>query len=224
MATWITHLRIAEQLQNDLQLHQETFLLGNLGPDSGLPNEDWSSFNPPKKITHFLSDTKINGSHIDVNRFFNTYLTQIDCNQLSQRDSFLIGYYVHLLTDISWSNLHNKIKEKNPSYAQKLKENPAFIWEVKKDWYGQDFEYLKNHQENIFNKVVLKIKTVEDHLDYFPQGAFTKQLNYIQDYYREENKIVPTDRYLTKKEMDGFVRDSVKGIKEILEQQFDIMK
>lgn len=224
MATWITHLRIAEQLQKDLDLDHDTFLLGNLAPDSGLPNEDWSSFDPPKKITHFLSDTEVKGSRIDAKRFFDTYLSQTNCNQLSDRDSFLIGYYVHLLTDICWSNLHNKIKEKNPEYAQKLKENPAFIWEVKKDWYGQDFEYLHDHKDNIFNKTVSKISFVEDHLDCFPIGAFTKQLNYIQNYYSEENKIIPTDRYLTKLEMDEFVSGSIRSICKVLEQQFHQLK
>ncbi|MBI9011400.1 MAG: zinc dependent phospholipase C family protein [Clostridiales bacterium] len=224
MATWITHLRIAEQLQKDLDLNHEAFLLGNLGPDSGVPNEDWSKFDPPKKITHFLSDAKINGNCIDANRFFKTYLTKIDYNQLSDRDSFLLGYYVHLLTDICWSNLHTVIKERNPDYAQTIKDKPAFIWEVKKDWYGQDFVYLNEHKENVFNEIVLEIDSVEDYLDYFPKGAFTQQLNYIQNYYSEENRIIPTDRYLTKIEMDDFVGNSIKSISEILKQQFNVTK
>jgi len=55
MGTWISHLRIAEQLLTAMpQLDEVAFIYGNLAPDSGLPNADWSAFDPPKEVTHFL--------------------------------------------------------------------------------------------------------------------------------------------------------------------------
>ncbi|MFN8421221.1 MAG: hypothetical protein U0528_18555 [Anaerolineae bacterium] len=47
MTTWIGHLRIAEQLLvENTALDEVAFTLGNLGPDSGKPNADWSRFDP----------------------------------------------------------------------------------------------------------------------------------------------------------------------------------
>jgi len=47
MATWITHMRIAEHfMKRYKELNNAIFLVGNLGPDCGVPNEDWSIFTP----------------------------------------------------------------------------------------------------------------------------------------------------------------------------------
>ena len=59
MGTWISHLRIAEQLLTAMpQLDEVAFIYGNLAPDSGLPNADWSAFDPPKEVTHFLGTAR----------------------------------------------------------------------------------------------------------------------------------------------------------------------
>lgn len=45
MATWIAHLRIAENiLRNGRGLDKTAFVSGNIAPDAGVPNEDWSIF------------------------------------------------------------------------------------------------------------------------------------------------------------------------------------
>ncbi len=71
MATWIAHLRIAEKLLNKgYNFEPKAFVVGNIGPDSGVPNEDWSSFNPPKKITHWQGEDK----KINPENFWDKYL------------------------------------------------------------------------------------------------------------------------------------------------------
>ncbi len=40
MATWIPHLRIAENVLEKLELNRGLFLIGNLAPDCNRPNED----------------------------------------------------------------------------------------------------------------------------------------------------------------------------------------
>jgi len=48
LATWIAHLRIAERiLSKNGCLHKNAFVVGNIASDAGVPNEDWSMFNPP---------------------------------------------------------------------------------------------------------------------------------------------------------------------------------
>jgi hypothetical protein len=55
MATWITHLRIADNLLPLIAgLDEEYFAIGNLAPDSGVPDENWENFEPPPSITHCL--------------------------------------------------------------------------------------------------------------------------------------------------------------------------
>jgi hypothetical protein len=55
MGTWISHLRIAENLLEYFpNVDEVTFAFGNLSPDSGIPNSDWTQFDPPNEVTHFL--------------------------------------------------------------------------------------------------------------------------------------------------------------------------
>ena len=54
MASWMVHLRIADKLLSKIRfLDPVSFIVGNIAPDSGVPNEDWSAFTPSTKISHF---------------------------------------------------------------------------------------------------------------------------------------------------------------------------
>ena len=77
MGTWISHLRIAEKLLEHFpELDEVTFTFGNLSPDSGIPNADWTEFNPPKEVTHFLR--KDEGEHaIHDLVYYKEYLANI---------------------------------------------------------------------------------------------------------------------------------------------------
>ena len=59
MASWMVHLRVADELLSRLNNIDETsFVVGNIAPDSGVPNDDWSEFHPPKTVSHFYKKTK----------------------------------------------------------------------------------------------------------------------------------------------------------------------
>ncbi|MCB2291776.1 hypothetical protein LGK97_18860 [Clostridium sp. CS001] len=209
MATWIAHLRIAENILNkEYDLDTEAFTVGNIGPDSGVPNEDWSSFNPPKSITHWLDDEK----KIDANAFYIKYIKNTVLRQDKAYYSFILGYYVHLLTDIEWSKLFDE-KKLTPLYNEGLEKDPKFIWTIKKDWYGLDFLYLENNPKCLFFATFKNILKVPDYLDYYPQGAFTKQVKYITDFYLGENEDTKENFiYLNKNEMDTFVVNATQTI------------
>ena len=54
MASWMVHLRIADKLLEKLKdIDEIAFVMGNIAPDSGVPNEDWLQFAPPKVISYF---------------------------------------------------------------------------------------------------------------------------------------------------------------------------
>ena len=48
MATWITHLRIADALLKDWDsMEKQSFLIGSVAPDSGKLNSDNYTYTPP---------------------------------------------------------------------------------------------------------------------------------------------------------------------------------
>ena len=54
MASWMVHLRIADKLLYEIPNFSDTeFVVGNIAPDSGVPNDDWSVFTPCGDISHF---------------------------------------------------------------------------------------------------------------------------------------------------------------------------
>ena len=74
MASWMVHLRIADRLLDSLpKLSAVDFVVGNIAPDSGVPNQDWSEFTPSVIVSHFRVDHSIpKAIHIPafVERYF----------------------------------------------------------------------------------------------------------------------------------------------------------
>ena len=207
MATWIAHLRIAENiLNNGYDFARSEFIAGNIAPDAGVPNSDSSKFDPDPKITHWKDKEK----NIRYDKFFEKYIDYKSVVIDSDAYSFFVGYYVHLLTDFEWAKFF-KIK------YQELKENfskdPNFIWRVKEDWYGQDFEYLKLNKDCIFFTCFQHLTQVKDYLDYFPKGAFDQRFRHIREMYLKYYKDHQGDYiYLSKNDMDDFVESATKNI------------
>lgn len=132
------------------------------------------------------------------------------------KEAFVLGYYAHLETDKEWVFSENRQKANDPVYDKLLKDDPSYIWEIKKDWYGQDFEFIKANPHGIF-KEFLTFTDVKDYFDFFPPGAFRDKLFYIQDFYTsEEKRKIPSDRYFTKEDMDTFVDNTTEILKEKL--------
>lgn len=216
MATWGLHMRIAESvLKNNFDLDEAYFLVGNIGPDCGVPNEDWSQFTPPTKISHWSNGGK---SDIQADRFMETHLK--DPSMDHKKKSFMMGYYVHLLTDIAFSNFLSEKKEKSPDY-EPLKSDPAFIWTIKKDWYDLDHKYFRDHPDNIFQRVFQHVKNFPDYLDYYPAGAVQGQVDYITKYYSNPSENLDRDyQYLTEEEMNRFVDVTINDIVDTLYKEF----
>lgn len=210
MATWITHLRVGEKLLFK-GLSKDEFIVGNIGPDSGVPNEDYSNFDPPRSVTHWKNgEIKIDGES-----FYAKYLNDIN-REDNKRYSFYLGYYVHLLTDILWSKFHSEIQNKK-GYMERLKADPSFIWTIKMDWYGLDYLFLEKNPDNIFLDCLCKIENVEDYLDYFPKNAFNISIDNIKNYYLGENKETKENfTYLTEEEMNCFIDKATIEIRRIL--------
>lgn len=212
MATWGLHIRIAEELlKSTPNLDREKFLIGNIGADCGKPNDDWSVFTPPTKVTHWLDETS---GKILTEEFYNQYLTKAISD--NKRFSYLLGYYTHLLTDYLWRESVDKKKITDRHYA-KLNDDPKFIWTIKKDWYDLDRLYFYNNPNSIFYTTFQHIKEFTEYLDYFPVDATISQIRYITEFYLKEKDGIHREYiYLNEREMDEFVAASVDILKDKL--------
>lgn len=205
MATWGLHIRIAQRLiEQGIAVDQEAFLVGNIGPDCGLANEDGTRFDPPASVTHWCDGSKLN---IEAALFARKYLTR---QGLEIKEwSFYLGYYVHLLTDKKFSRLVQDKIDNDPLYLP-LQEDNDFIWTIKKDWYDLDRRYFLENDDSLFFSVFTNIEEFPDYLEYYPQGAVITQIRFIIEFYRQ--KSVNLDReylYLSESEMDRFLEEVI---------------
>ena len=104
MASWMIHLRIADKLLDRIPgLSPIEFIMGNLAPDSGVPTE--KGFVPDQRVSHFRLDDGTGKKNVDLEAFRSRYFSdELRRNYTASQDSFYLGYYTHLLTDLCWSD------------------------------------------------------------------------------------------------------------------------
>jgi hypothetical protein len=215
VATWVTHFRITEELmKRDLPVSKNGFLVGNIGPDCGLIGEDGIPV-PPKEITHSYVDGKM-----DSAAFYQKHLTS-ENELLSEEFSYYLGYYIHLVTDEEWFKL--LARKKKEKVYQEILDSPDYARLVKRDWYGLDFLYLKNHKENIFWTDFQYITDFPEYLDIFPKGQTLTQIKNITEFYQtstisEDHEFV----YLTAVEVDEFIENTVEVVLNLLNERFNL--
>lgn len=154
MASWMVHLRIADELLTRIKgLNEETFILGNIAPDSGVPNKDWSSFTPPGNVTHYRDNDK-DKTHINIDKYVSEYLTKEKIESYTVREfSFYLGYYTHLLTDIEWAKMvHSEGVDEEHARCVNMTLN-EFIW--------------KNKEESVCMFKVIAKRIIHDNSDQF---------------------------------------------------------
>jgi hypothetical protein len=220
MATWIAHLRLAENLLETIGgLDAPSFALGNIAPDSGIPDEKWENFEPPKEVSHFIVPTEDDAWRIVDLEFYRRYLAPIPRSAGGmERESFLLGYFFHLVTDNLW--YHWVFRPTFERFQTEFEADRRFIWEVKRDWYGLDFLYLHEHPDSLFHTVFLGCEYDVDYgLDFMPAEGLRRQLDYIKNLYQDREKMDRAlnerpDIYLTKPEMDRFVESATRRLEQ----------
>lgn len=216
MATWVSHFRVAEYFRKYIKVVDIPFIVGNIGPDCGEPNEDWSKFTPDKTITHWHAEGEKN--QIDSEAFFTEYLTNWQSLD-KEYFYFYLGYYIHLLTDIEFST--QIVRGKIEVYKEEMMKDKDFIWKIKKDWYDLDHLYLRDHPDFYPFKVFSKIEAFPNkYLRYYSNTAMIKQIQYITQFYKESSTTLNREFiYLTKEENDTFIEISCRHIEEHLIQK-----
>jgi hypothetical protein len=104
MATWIVHFRLAGNLLQMIdKLDESDFAIGNIAPDSGIPDENWENFNPSPEVLHFKSDVHVPFEFADLD-FYHQYLLPMQKTAVdAKRFSFLLGFFFRLVVDNLWT-------------------------------------------------------------------------------------------------------------------------
>jgi hypothetical protein len=215
MATWIVHLRIAENLLEKIPgLAAGEFALGNVGPDSGKPDEKWEHFTPPSHITHFSDPTDKLRKCRDL-EFYRDWIQTLPNDPDAGVHSFRLGYFFHLVTDNLW---FKKIGlPTHARFAEQFAADKDFIWEVKEDWYGLDFIYLRDHPDCIYWHEFLQARPELAGLDFLVPESIQWSVRHIQEFYqRTDDEIKALFKrpyiYLTELEMNNFVDETSRDL------------
>jgi hypothetical protein len=217
MGTWIAHLRVAEKMLAAMpELDATLFTFGSLAPDSGMPNADWSKFDPPKAVSHFQNAGEDEDKIRDM-EFYRAYVQGVARDD--QRYSYLLGYHVHLLCDKLW------VRWINPTYyvvyAKELAEQGGnFFWTLKKDWYDLDHRYVRAHPESLFWRVYMKEALPPVILPFINEAALQHQTNYIRTFYGDgkERDLERAYPYLSEATMARYVDDCARVALKLIPQ------
>lgn len=217
MASWMIHLRIADKLLDKIpDLSPIEFIMGNMAPDSGVPNEDGTAFVPDKSVSHYRRGS----GQMDVDAYIRDYFTPEKRADYDEAQfSFYLGYLTHLIADVSWhQQIFTPCKER--CIREFAEDKAGFISRVKADWYDQDFLYLKKHPGfRAFRAYLGSVGFVNRYLDFFAPDAFDNRREYITSFYLQENDHLDREYpYLTEADADTFVDNAVAEILACLEE------
>ena len=219
MASWMVHLRVADRLLDKLgDIDETAFVVGNIAPDSGVPNEDWSVYTPSKEVSHFKKRVAGN-AFFDIDEFCKKYFNE-ELNKTYDKTaySFFLGYYVHLLTDTEWTDRVLKpLVDSHPEEA--AADRNKLVWTAKGDWYDIDFRYLKEHPDfRAFSLYENAVGFENSFMDMFSHDAFDQRRQYICGYYRSDNHgdLYRNYEYLTPEQSSKFVNEAVDVIRKDL--------
>ncbi|MBQ7983445.1 MAG: zinc dependent phospholipase C family protein [Clostridia bacterium] len=193
MANWPTHTIIADLLlQRGLPLCKTPFVIGNIAPDCNIENEDWTAYEPPREMTHFMTgESKLTA---DAEAFFAQYCSD-GAKDDPDRFSFLLGYYAHLITDVEFmlflrdsSRLHAAFRRLSADPAlQSAAAGQPKTFRTLKNALGKarfpaeiayhESRYLAQHPDASYFTVLLPVDRFPDYLDFLPPGAIARKIS-----------------------------------------------
>ena len=192
MATWVTHLMIADRVLARVSgLDRHGFCVGNIAPDCNVENEDWTAFVPSREITHWMSSERKNAS--DCERFYDAYVSGRK-HADRQEASFMLGYYAHLVADAEFQR-YIRDPERVAAAWRRLRSDPELAgraagmpetWDSvklligRKEWAKDiaviEAEYLAQNPDSGYLTEIIGLKTFPDYIDYLPDGAIVRKI------------------------------------------------
>lgn len=227
MATWITHLMIADGvLERIPHLDRHGFCVGNIAPDCNVENEDWTAFTPSREVTHWMQGERKKASDCDA--FCDEYISKRkDQIKSAEEYAFLLGYYSHLITDAAFQAM---IRDEDRVRAvwMRIKADEELsvtgagmdeTWDSvkrlisKKDRmreiYAMEAEYLNGHPSSGYLTEILPLKSFPDYIDYLPQGCIVRKIS-VMGYLPEVDKSINKFISMSQDEYADFVKNTIQ--------------
>ena len=194
MATWITHLMIADGvLQHFPSLDRRGFCVGNIAPDCNVENEDWTAFTPSREVTHWMQGERKKASDCDA--FCEKYITDRRSEIKSAEEyAFLLGYYAHLITDAAFQAMIRD-EERVKAAWDRIKADKELsvsstgmeeTWDSIKrlvskrnrmqEIYSMEAKYIRDNPNTGYLTEILPLKEFPDYIDYLPAGAVVRKI------------------------------------------------
>lgn len=213
MASWMIHLRIADELCRRLNIKSRSkFILGNIAPDSGVPSE--GGYVPEKSVSNFYAWDGKSHKHIHEELFAGRYLTpELRSGYSAEEDSFYLGYLTHLITDNIWKR--EIVLPAKQKFEGELRENPNMFWQIiKRDWYDLDFMYLKENPSFPAFAAYRDCGNIKNtYLDFFSETAFEERREFILKFYESGvANLSEHETYISPEELDDFVISAANEI------------
>ena len=199
MATWVTHLMVADRVLAELPaLDRRGFCVGNIAPDCNVENEDWTAFTPSREVTHWMGGDR--KADADADRFYSEYLLprREQCRSKEELD-FLLGYYAHLIVDAEFQRM---IRDEARVRAvwQRIRADEALsarsaglpeTWDTVKKLISRgerareigvmEAEYLARNPDSGYLTEILPLADFPDYIDYLPQGCIVRKIKVMGD-------------------------------------------
>lgn len=184
---------MADQLMERVDgLCRREFCVGNIAPDCNVENEDWTSFTPPREVTHWMGGPRKEPG--DCERFYREYVEKRREEAVTlQECSFLLGYYVHLLADglfqqMVWDSERVRAAWSRLCACPELSRQAAGMpetWdsvklllpkgEREKGIAALEREYLDGNPGSGYFTEIMALRSFLDYISYLPKGAIARK-------------------------------------------------
>ena len=204
MATWVTHLMIADRVLEALpQLDARGFCVGSIAPDCNVENADWTAFTPPREVTHFMSGERKTAA--DSERFWQEWVEERSGSLSGAEElSFLMGYYAHLIADAEFQRMITDEARVAAMWRRfdadeqlrKRSQGMEKTWVSAKKLFSRserfaqreviEAEYLQAHPESGYLTHILTLQRFPDYLDFMPKGCIVRKIGVMGDLPRKD--------------------------------------
>ena len=203
MAQPMMHLLIADKIYTKISIQSYgDFLLGSIAPDAVHVKENYTR--EIKDISHYRFDSKSHISYFDT--FINEYHT-------SENKDFVVGYLVHLLSDMIWyHSIRVPFKEeflKAPS--QNMSLNEAYYADCEQI---EQLMFCEKNASCIIEAINRsRAYSLEGLIDAEDVKAWKEKL--IFDYNNKKN-ILPNTKYISEQCIRDYIADCARECAEYL--------
>lgn len=227
MATWVTHLMIADGVLKRIPtLDRCGFCVGNIAPDCNVENEDWTVFTPSRNVTHWMRGERKQAADCDA--FCEEYMIKRRAEITSDEQyAFLLGYYAHLITDAAYQAM-TRNEDRVKAAWSRVKADAALCkasigmeetWDSMKklvskrermrEIHTMEAEYLRDHPDSGYLTEILPLKEFPDYIDYLPQGSIVRKIG-VMSYLPKADESLTKFVAISREEYAAFVGDTIQ--------------